>query len=82
MNNLDSVAQMVKEKGIEFFLCSFVEMAGIPKAKLVPVEHLRDMASGSAGFAGFCCRSYGTRSAGSRHDCPARFRGSDAGSVA
>ncbi len=59
MNNLDSVAQMVKEKGIEFFLCSFVEMAGIPKAKLVPVEHLRDMASGSAGFAGFAAGHMG-----------------------
>ena len=53
MQNLDPVAKFVREKGIEFFLCSFVEMGGMPKAKLIPAKHLDDMAGGSAGFAGF-----------------------------
>ncbi len=53
MKDLVDVAKFVQEKGIEFFLCSFVEMGGMPKAKLVPVTHLSDMAHGSAGFAGF-----------------------------
>jgi glutamine synthetase len=56
---MTDIAKFVQEKGIEFFLCSFVEMAGIPKAKLVPVKHLSDMASGSAGFAGFAVGSIG-----------------------
>ena len=59
MENLDAVTKIVKEKGIEFFLCSFVEMSGLPKAKLVPAEHLQDMAEGSAGFAGFAAGNMG-----------------------
>ena len=59
MENLDQVAAQVKEMGTEFFLCSFVEMSGVPKAKLVPAEHLRDMAEGSAGFAGFAAGHMG-----------------------
>src|SRR5712691_8478295 len=53
MSDLQQVAKFAKEKGIEFFLCSFVEMGGMPKAKLIPATHLEDMAHGSAGFAGF-----------------------------
>src|SRR2546428_9540004 len=53
MKDLELTVQLVRDKGIEFFLCSFVEMGGVPKAKLVPAAHLHDMASGSAGFAGF-----------------------------
>lgn len=59
MRNLQEVAKFVEGEGIEFFFCSFVEMAGIPKAKLVPAKHLRDMAEGSAGFAGFAAGSIG-----------------------
>ena len=59
MGNLDAVAKTVTEKEIEFFLCSFVEMSGVPKAKLVPVQHLQDMAEGSAGFAGFAAGHMG-----------------------
>jgi glutamine synthetase len=50
---LGQVEQLVKEKQIEFFLCSFVEMSGLPKAKVVPATHLADMAEEGAGFAGF-----------------------------
>lgn len=50
---LKQVKALVEEKGIEFFLCSFVEMSGAPKAKVVPATHLDDMAKEGAGFAGF-----------------------------
>ncbi|HKW99524.1 MAG TPA: type III glutamate--ammonia ligase [Bryobacteraceae bacterium] len=50
---LDQIKSLVKEKGIEYFLCSFVELSGAPKAKLVPAAHLDDMAREGAGFAGF-----------------------------
>jgi glutamine synthetase len=59
MADLEKVAQFVRDKGIEFFLCSFVEMGGTPKAKLVPAKHLEDMANGSAGFAGFAVGNIG-----------------------
>ena len=48
--NLSAVEKLIESKGLEYFLCSFVEMGGMPKAKLVPVTHLRDMASEGAGF--------------------------------
>lgn len=45
--------------GVEFFLCSFVEMSGVPKAKLVPATHVDDMAREGAGFAGFAAGDIG-----------------------
>ncbi|MCC7352417.1 MAG: type III glutamate--ammonia ligase [Anaerolineae bacterium] len=56
---LDQVKALVKEKGIEFFLCSFVEMGGVTKAKLVPATHLDAMAQEGAGFAGFAAGEIG-----------------------
>ena len=56
---LDQVKALVDEQGIEFFLCSFVEMSGAPKAKVVPSTHLDDMAEEGAGFAGFAAGEMG-----------------------
>jgi glutamine synthetase len=53
------VLQQVQDGQIEFFLCSFVEMSGAPKAKLVPATHLADMAQDGAGFAGFATGEMG-----------------------
>ena len=50
---------LIQEKGIEYFLCSFVEMSGIPKAKLVPATALDDMVTDGAGFAGFAAGNVG-----------------------
>ena len=59
MADLEAVRQLVRDRGIEFFLCSFVEMGGMPKAKLVPAKHLEEMATGSAGFAGYAVGNIG-----------------------
>ncbi|MCZ6676371.1 MAG: type III glutamate--ammonia ligase, partial [Candidatus Poribacteria bacterium] len=56
---LDQVKALVEEKGIEFFLCSFVEMTGAPKAKVVPSTNLDEMAAEGAGFAGFAAGEIG-----------------------
>ena len=56
---LDQVKSLVNENDIEFFLCSFVEMSGAPKAKVVPATHLDDMATEGAGFAGFAAGEMG-----------------------
>ena len=57
--NLKDVKKIVADRGIEFFLCSFVAMEGAPKAKLVPATHLDDMAEEGAGFAGFAAGNMG-----------------------
>src|SRR5512146_2056945 len=49
----DQAKPQPTEKEIEFYLCSFVEMSGAPKAKLVPATHLEEMKAEGAGFAGF-----------------------------
>ena len=56
---LDDAKALVRDKGIEFFLCSFVELSGAPKAKLVPATHLDEMAADGAGFAGFAAGDIG-----------------------
>ena len=56
---LDEVKVLVAENKVEFFLISFVEMSGAPKAKLVPATHLEDMADEGAGFAGFAAGNMG-----------------------
>jgi len=50
---------LIKNRGIEYFLCSFVELTGAPKAKLVPAAAIEEVASEGAGFAGFACGDVG-----------------------
>ena len=49
----DQVKSVGDGKGIEFYLCSFVELSGAPKAKVVPATHVEEMKREGAGFAGF-----------------------------
>ncbi len=56
---LRDVTHVVQDKNIEFLLCSFVEMSGAPKAKLVPATELETMAAEGAGFAGFAAGEIG-----------------------
>ena len=56
---LENAHALVRERGVEFFLCSFVELTGAPKAKLVPATHLDEMAADGAGFAGFAAGDIG-----------------------
>ena len=59
MTTLEQAQELVANKGVEYFLCSFVELSGLPKAKLVPATHLADMAREGAGFAGFAAGEIG-----------------------
>ena len=56
---INQVKSFVEDNEIEFFLCSFVEMGGTPKAKVIPVTHLEDMANNGAGFGGFAAGEIG-----------------------
>lgn len=55
----DKIKSELVEKGVEYLFCSFVELTGAPKAKLVPVSHLEEFARDGAGFAGFACGDVG-----------------------
>ena len=47
------LAAEARQKGIEYFLISFVDLFGVMRAKLVPASAIGDMAKEGAGFAGF-----------------------------
>ena len=47
------LAQVAEQKGIKYFLISFVDMFGTLRAKLVPAAAIADMQRDGAGFAGF-----------------------------
>lgn len=53
------VKSQLADKGIEYFFCSFVEVTGVPKAKLVPATHIDEVSEEGAGFAGFACGDVG-----------------------
>jgi glutamine synthetase type III len=55
----DTLRSQLTEKGVEYVFCSFVELTGAPKAKLVPVSHIEEFARDGAGFAGFACGEVG-----------------------
>jgi glutamine synthetase len=57
--NIAQTQQLFAEKNINFFLMSFVDMHGTPRAKLVPAANLEDVFGGAAGFAGFAVDGVG-----------------------
>jgi len=44
---------IAKQKGIKYFLISFVDLFGVLRSKLVPTRAIRGMQKNGAGFAGF-----------------------------
>ena len=48
-----SLKQVAKEKNIRFFLCSFTDLFGVTRSKLVPAAAIDGMQRDGAGFAGF-----------------------------
>src|SRR4051794_12689696 len=56
---MDQMKALIAEKGIDYLFCSFVELTGAPKAKLVPTAHIDEVAAQGAGFAGFACGDVG-----------------------
>ncbi len=57
--NISEIQSLFQEKNIQFFLMSFADMHGTPRAKLVPAAHLEDVLGGAAGFAGFAVDGLG-----------------------
>ncbi len=48
-----NLATVAKQKKIEYFLISFVDLFGVLRSKLVPARAIGDMQRDGAGFAGF-----------------------------
>ena len=50
--DLDNLEVQLKAKGVKYVLPSFIDMHGIPKAKMVPLDHLHGCCRGSELFTG------------------------------
>ena len=53
MSSVISLADIAAERGIKYFLISFVDLLGVQRAKLVPASAIAGMSRNGAGFAGF-----------------------------
>lgn len=49
----DDLAKLAKERAIQYFLISYVDLFGMLRAKLVPAAAIASMQKNGAGFAGF-----------------------------
>ena len=47
------LAKVAEDKGIRYFLISFVDLFGVLRSKLVPARAIGQMQNEGAGFAGF-----------------------------
>ena len=48
-----ALSEIARERGIKYFLISFVDLFGTMRAKIVPATAIDTMAKSGAGFAGF-----------------------------
>jgi glutamine synthetase len=50
---LDEAKEFIAKNDVKFILAQFVDIHGVAKTKAVPSDHLEDILSAGAGFAGF-----------------------------
>lgn len=50
--NLKALRKDLEAKGVRFLLASYADIHGVPKAKMVPIDHLEQMMAGSELFTG------------------------------
>lgn len=59
MADTEKLADLAERHGTRFLLAMFVDLAGKPCAKLVPVEAVEQLASDGVGFAGYAAGAIG-----------------------
>jgi glutamine synthetase len=52
MKTLAEAKKFIKENGVKYVLAQFVDIHGVAKVKSVPADHLEDILTNGAGFAG------------------------------
>lgn len=58
---IETLKQQLKDKGIKYCIGAFVDIHGIPKGKVVPIDHLSHMAHGSELYTGYALDGLGQR---------------------
>lgn len=56
---VSKIQEQLKSKGVQYCIGAYVDIHGIPKAKVVPIEHLPQMAQGSERYTGYALDGLG-----------------------
>jgi glutamine synthetase len=54
-----AIQQQLKDKGVKYCIGAYVDIHGIQKAKVVPIDHLPQMAAGSERYTGYALDGLG-----------------------
>ncbi|HKK06991.1 MAG TPA: type III glutamate--ammonia ligase [Gammaproteobacteria bacterium] len=55
------IQQQLKDRGVKYCLGAYVDIHGVPKGKVVPIDHLEHMAHGSELYTGYALDGLGQR---------------------
>lgn len=56
---VSKIQEELKSKGVKYCIGAYVDIHGIPKAKVVPIDHLPQMAAGSERYTGYALDGLG-----------------------
>jgi len=59
VEEIDAIKNSLKEKGVKYCIGAYVDIHGIPKGKVVPIDHLQQMAKGSELYTGYALDGLG-----------------------
>ena len=56
---ISAIENKLKQNGVQYCIGAYVDIHGIPKAKVVPIDHLQQMAAGSERYTGYALDGLG-----------------------
>lgn len=56
---VSKIQEQLKSKGVQYCIGAYVDIHGIPKAKVVPIDHLPQMSQGSERYTGYALDGLG-----------------------
>ena len=59
LEEINSIKEDLKNKGVKYCIGAYVDIHGIPKGKFVPIDHLEHMAHGSELYTGYALDGLG-----------------------
>lgn len=57
--DINKIQEELKSRGVKYCIGAYVDIHGIPKAKVVPIDHLPQMAAGSERYTGYALDGLG-----------------------
>ncbi|MET0052567.1 MAG: type III glutamate--ammonia ligase [Candidatus Thiodiazotropha sp.] len=60
-DEIRQIQQTLKAKGVKYCMGTYVDIHGVPKGKVVPIDHLEHMAHGSELYTGYALDGLGQR---------------------